>query len=400
VNVDVKQTFSARRRLLFLYFFTFAVGGASWLVRLPGVRTELNISVAVLGWVLFAGAVGAMSSLLAAGLFVARFGARKAVILGFTLLGVGQLIQALSLIFLFVPGVAVGGLVAGLGYGIGDVGINVDGADLEKSSHRSLLPQLHGAYSLGALLGAGLGTLLIAMHFPISWQMMIIATATTAIAWATYRMLPDATGKATETPVPSETEKQMPRKIPAPSRRILFLGFGIMGLSLAEGGANDWLALSFVDGYSADAVTAGVGFAVLTCFMVITRFVGGRIVDRFGRVLALRVTIGLGVVGVVLVMSGVNVALAMLGAALWGIGVALGFPLFISAASDGPSGSRDVSTVTSFGYAAFLAGPPTLGFLGQALGLLPMFGLLALALLAALWFAGAAKSLDSSARAH
>ena len=387
----VTKSFRSQAVILFAYFFVFGVGGASWLVRLPDVRSYINVSTAVLGWVLFAGSVGALTSLLLSGRFVARFGARTAVVVGFTVLGAGQIIQALSLVGESPLGVALGGLISGLGYGIGDVGINVEGAELEKLRGKSLLPQLHGAYSLGALAGAGIGTLAIVTHFSLVIQMITIACITTAIAWFTYRQLPASTGK-THVVDGGERSKREPVVL---SKRILFLGLGIMGLSLAEGGSNDWLALSVVDDYKLDTTTAGITFAIMTLAMVITRFSGGRLVDRFGRVFALR-TLGIaGVVGILIVILSPTIYFAWVGAALWGAGVALGFPLFISAAADGENSSQRVATVTTFGYAAFLVGPPLLGFLGQSWGLLNMFYLLAFFVACAVYFAGEAKPLSS-----
>ena len=389
--VPETKSFRFQAVILFAYFLVFGVGGASWLVRLPEVRSYINVSTSVLGWVLFAGSVGALTSLLMSGRFVARLGARNAVVVGFTVLGIGQVISALSLISGSPVGVALGGLVSGLGYGIGDVGINVEGAELEKVRGKSLLPQLHGAYSLGALAGAGIGTLAIVTHFSLVVQMISIACFTTAIAWFTFRQLPASTGK-THVVDGGEKAKREPVVL---SKRILFLGLGIMGLSLAEGGSNDWLALSVVDDYKLDTTTAGITFAIMTLAMVITRFSGGKIVDRYGRVFALR-TLGIaGVVGILIVILSPTIYLAWIGAALWGAGVALGFPLFISAAADGENSSQRVATVTTFGYVAFLVGPPLLGFLGQSWGLLNMFYLLAFFVACAVYFAGEAKPLVS-----
>ena len=388
------SAFRPQAIILFLYFLVFGVGGASWLVRLPDVRSYIDVSTALLGWVLFAGSVGAMTALIASGRFVARFGARTAVVLGFTTLGIGQVIQAISLLEASAWGVAVGGLVAGLGYGIGDVGINVEGAELEKMRGKSLLPQLHGAYSLGALAGAGIGTVAIISNFSLVIQMIVIAVITTTIAWVTYRKLPLATGR-THVVAAVEQVKRQPVTL---SKRIIFLGLGIMGLSLAEGGSNDWLALSVVDDYQLDTTTAGITFAIMTLAMVITRFSGGKLVDRFGRVFALRALGTAGVIGILLVILSPTIYLAWVGAALWGAGVALGFPLFISAAADGENSSQRVATVTAFGYAAFLVGPPLLGFIGQAWGLLNMFYLLAFFVACAVYFAGAAKPLTTESK--
>jgi MFS family permease len=219
--------------------------------------------------------------------------------------------------------------------------------------------------------------------------MIVIAIITTSIAWFTYKKLPADTGKSLVTTAGVKAKRERV----VLSRRILFLGLGIMGLSLAEGGSNDWLALSVVDDYKLDTTTAGITFAIMTLAMVITRFSGGKLVDRFGRVFALRLLGIAGVAGILILILSPTIYLAWVGAALWGAGVALGFPLFISAAADGENSSQRVATVTTFGYIAFLVGPPLLGFLGQAWGLLNMFYLLAFFVACAVYFAGAAKPL-------
>jgi MFS family permease len=130
--------------------------------------------------------------------------------------------------------------------------------------------------------------------------------------------------------------------------------------------------------------------------MTIARFFGGNIVDRLGRHRALRIFAVAGVAGILLVVLSQNLVLAYIGSALWGIGVALGFPLFISAAGEGEDSARKVSFVTTAGYAAFLVGPPLLGFIGEAIGILQMFYLLALFMAAAAYFASATKATSKS----
>src|SRR5699024_10140894 len=71
---------------------------------------------------------------------------------------------------------------------------------------------------------------------------------------------------------------------------------------------------------------------------------------------------------------------------LWGLGASLGFPLALSAAGDsGPNPAARVALASVIGYLAFLVGPPTLGFLGEEIGLRGALVVpLAVALLAAL----------------
>ncbi len=66
-----------------------------------------------------------------------------------------------------------------------------------------------------------------------------------------------------------------------------------------------------------------------------------------------------------------TVPTSAIGTVLWGIGAALGFPVGMSAAADEPErAAARVSVVSAIGYTAFLAGPPLIGFLAEATGVL------------------------------
>ncbi len=46
---------------------------------------------------------------------------------------------------------------------MGEVAVNVDGAMLEQAASKTLLPALHGCFSAGTLIGAGLGYLTLSL---------------------------------------------------------------------------------------------------------------------------------------------------------------------------------------------------------------------------------------------
>jgi cyanate permease len=71
----------------------------------------------------------------------------------------------------------------------------------------------------------------------------------------------------------------------------------------------------------------------------------------------------------VLFIFGPGVVLAFAGAALWGAGTSLGFPVGMSAGADEPAlAAPRVGVVSTIGYCAFLGGPPLVGFLAQRHG--------------------------------
>lgn len=375
----------------------FGLCGSSWIVRLPEVRSLLDLTTAGLGWLLVSGSVGALIALLNSGRYISRFGARHAIGVGFGLLAVSMIIMGAGAIAGSLPVVIVGGLVSGAAFGLGDVGINVEGADLEKQARRSLLPQLHGAYSLGTFAGAGVGTLCGALVIDLFWQQTVLAVSLALVVSFSLRYLPGNTGiPAFESEQESGKATSNPRQTRSRTRlttRLLFLGIGILGVTLAEGAANDWLTIAVVDDFNLSATVAGITFACAMTGMVVVRFTGGRAVDRWGRVVALRASAIVGILGVLTIIFAPTIYLAWAGAAMWGAGVALGFPLFISAATDGENSSGRVAVVSTFGYIAFLVGPPLLGFLGESWGVLNMFYVVAGLLVVSVVFAGAAKPL-------
>lgn len=83
------------------------------------------------------------------------------------------------------------------------------------------------------------------------------------------------------------------------------------------------------------------------------------------------------------------VSVSRTAALTWGIGISLGFPACISAAADHPTNAdRRVSFVSICGYATFLVGPPTIGFIAEHAGILDAFWLAAGTLAKAVLCAG------------
>jgi MFS family permease len=166
--------------------------------------------------------------------------------------------------------------------------------------------------------------------------------------------------------------------------RTLAIGFMVLAFTLAEGSANDWLALSLIDGYDARHWVGVVGFALFVASMTTGRLLGPIALDRFGRARSMLGSAAAATIGVLVVVWSGVAALAVVGIVLWGFGAALGFPVGMSAAGDDPARSaRRVSVVSTIGYGAFLAGPPLLGFVGDQVGTLRSLLVIAIAMVPA-----------------
>jgi MFS family permease len=382
-----------------IYFTIFGLTFSSLMVRLPLVRELVDVTTSELGLILFFGSIGSITSVTLAGRFIARFGTKVAVITGVSIVTAGFVGQVSFIANGSAVGYAVFALVAGLGMGVADVGINVDGAAIEAATGKTALPKMHAGFSIGSLAGAGIGIFATQINFDLFWQIVILSAITMAVPLTTARFLPAGNG-IEERKQAKGSKVREPRAAIWKDRRIIFLAIGILGITLAEGASNDWLTIALVDDYQESDANAGIAYAVLLGAMTVTRFFGGNIADRFGKARTLQVLAFGGIIGLLLIIFGGNLYLAWLGALLWGCGVALGFPLYLSAAGEGEDPARKVAFVASSGYLAFLVGPPLLGFLGQAWGVTNMFFVLVAALVVTFIFATGAGNTKGAGSGH
>lgn len=77
--------------------------------------------------------------------------------------------------------VVIGVVIFGLGKGMCDVAMNVEGAANERALGRTLMPLFHASFSMGTIVGAGIGAAAerlgvpIAVHLAVIGALMIVA---------------------------------------------------------------------------------------------------------------------------------------------------------------------------------------------------------------------------------
>jgi predicted MFS family arabinose efflux permease len=344
----------------------FVINGlalASWLSRLPAIREGLGLTPGGIGLLLLCLSAGTVLALPLSGAVVGRLGPARTVAVAAVIGSAGLLVMAAGLAAASIPLVAVGMFGYGVGTSSWDVAMNVEAADVERRLDRTIMPRFHAGFSAGTIAGALLGAGCARLGIDLAGQL----TATVVVVLA---VVPLATRAFT--PVPEDhKERAASLRVADAWRepRTLTIGLLVLAFALAEGIANDWVALALVDGYGASESLAATGFAVFVSAMTLGRLFGGALIERRGRVTTLRLTGALVAVGVAVVVWSPGVPGAFVGAALWGVGASLGFPLGMTAAADDERrAAARVSVVSSIGYAAFLGGPPLLGLLADAFG--------------------------------
>ena len=274
----VRPPAAARVAVAMLFFMNGALF-ASWVARIPAIRSALGLSHATLGLVLLAAALGALIAMPVAGWCVSRFGSRRvsqiaAIVFGAILPGLALApnasLLALSLLFL------------GAGNGALDVAMNAQAVAVEKCYGRPILSSFHGLWSLGALSGAGIGGLAAAAqitplkHFSAAALLLGGATA----AFALPRLI-EAGDAQRRQPPGSDGER---RKFVWPSPALLALGALAFCIMLGEGAMADWSAIFLREICGVGEGWAAAGYAAFALAMAAARFSGDSLSARFGPV--------------------------------------------------------------------------------------------------------------------
>ena len=232
------------------------------------------------------------------------------------------------------------------------------------------MPWFHASWSFGTVAGSAVGAAAafagidVALHLGVIGVVQIVG-AVLVIRWIpTDAALAEQNGD--ETPVTFRERMSIWL-----NPRTLLIGLLVLGMAFTEGSANDWIAIGFIDDRGFDNGQGALMFGVFTVAMTVGRLAGVPLLDRFGRVPVLRGAALAAAVGLAIVILVPIIPLAVVGVVLWGLGASLGFPVGMSAAADDPrTAAASVSAVATVGYAAFLIGPPLIGFVGEHIGVL------------------------------
>jgi MFS family permease len=354
----------AERLAVATLFFLNGVVLASWVPHIPAVKARHGASDAQLGLVLLAMALGAMIALPLAGWLIGRFGSRTV-----TRASASAFCLALPLPVLgpSLPLVALALVVLGTCNGLLDVAMNTQAATVERRYGRALMSSFHALFSVGGVAGALLAGAAMAAGVGDWTHVFIISVGALAAA-----------GVALPRLAPSEPDHERPGPVfVRPSGVLLGLGaLAFLGL-LAEGAMGDWSTVYLHDTLAAAPAVSAAGFAAFSLTMAAGRFAGDRLVDGFGASTVVRVSSTVAATGLAAALLVAHPAAAVVGFGLVGVGIANVIPVLFGAAARvaGTEAGRGLAAVATTGYLGFLAGPPLIGVVADAIGLGSALGL-------------------------
>ncbi|MFD2828700.1 MFS transporter [Leeuwenhoekiella polynyae] len=339
-------------------FATLNIIFGTWAIYIPEITSKLAISEGELGFAVFFMALGTLSMIPFVPKIIQFLGVGKTAliaILGFCSVFLGPFL--VETYFFLCASLFVVGLFSGLL----DVTINTLVTEIEKRDEVHFMSVSHGFFSLGGMLGAGIGSLLIP-YLAIPWQHMasvsLLLIFANLILCSNYLHL-----KTTE----AESEGSLKLRNLRPLIGLALIGFLVMA---AEGAIVDWSALYLEKVSLAAATLVGLGYTIFNGTMALGRFFGDAISARFGSRFIMIVGCFVATLGFGLVLTETTM-IVLAGFGLVGIGLSIVVPeLFrYSGNLKGIQASEGISFIAGTGFVGLLLGPVFLGFLAETFSL-------------------------------
>lgn len=353
--------------------------------RYPELVESIGLSNTAFGLAIGLGPIGGLLS----GLFAARlmggFGSARVAV-------VAQIIASTSHLLVYTAGswlwLALSLGLAAAADAITDISMNAHGMRVERRYRRSIMNSYHGWWSLGAVTGGLFGAAAAQLGLPLWVQGVAGLLVFGALAAGSFRFLltgHDSTER-TGAPAVSSPSAGSAHEVPADATgqglRIAGMSLRALGLVSAlgmvlvfagstEDAGNTWGALFMGGTFAVSPFLAGMAFVAMQGAQTIGRFTGDAVVDRLGDRTTARLGALIGMTGMSLALLMPSPALALVGFAAAGWGVATLFPAAFRAADELPGVPTGVgiTVVGWFARLGFFLTPPLVGALADALTL-------------------------------
>jgi MFS family permease len=358
-NVVPGNTLTRLRITLTVFFALDGFVFAGWVARIPAIKEQTNASASALGLALLGVSAGAVVTMTFTGRLCRRYGNHPMTVILAVLLCLSIALPPLTHSPLALGAVL---FVFGMAYGGINVAFNSAAVDLVTTLRRPIMPSFHAAFSLGGMVGAGLGAVVAAHLSPTRHLLGLTVVGLLVTAVAGRQLL------RIEPPVPPERTAPRAgarRRLDGRTRGLVIV-FGLIALCTAygEGAMADWGALHLQEDLAASPGVAAVGYSCFALTMTVGRLTGTTLLEQLGRTRTVVAGGTTAAAGMLLGSLAPSLWAALLGFGIAGLGLANLFPVAVERAGTlaGPTG---VAIASTLGYGGMLLGPPAIGFMAD-----------------------------------
>ena len=359
-SVRTPSLATLRLSMRILFFAMGSVFGA-WASRIPDVKRALALSDGALGLALFAGPAGEFCAITVTALVIRRIGSKAVMVMGLPLYGATLALVGAAPSFAWLAAALFG---FGFACNYYNIALNAQAVAVEVMHKRPVMSSFHGMWSLGGVAGGIAGSAAASLGAAPAWHFLAAASAAAASALLLRNSI-------LQHDPPRKTAPRRRGRLANPSSFILLLGFIAFANMATEGTMYDWSAVFFAQVVQPADHLVRAGFVACMCAMVTGRFLGDRLVARFGPVRVLQTGGVFVACGIVLACLRPSVLWSTAGFALVGLGMSPAIPLCYSltARSRRVEPSVGISLISSIGFFGILCSPALTGFLAECFGL-------------------------------
>ncbi len=329
----------------------------TWVLYIPRVKEKLSLNDSELGLAIFFLALGILTFLPLAPYLSRKVGTGR-----YTKIGI--ILFAISFIFpLLAPNytlLCLSLFIVGAFSGTTDIAMNALVSEIEKKDSRNFMSATHGFFSLGGVIGTGVGSLLIAFNISPFWHMLSVASfiiITNLLLSKHYHLITEER--------PSGSKAKYNFKNLKPLFGLALIAFIVMN---SEGAVEHWSGLYLLEVVKINSENlAGLGFIIFSSSMTIGRFFGDKISEGIGSMKIILLGLVVAIVGYGFILYS-TFLVTIIGFGILGLGLSVLVPeLFrIAGKTKGVSSSLGISFVSGLGFIGFLAGPVVLGFISNS----------------------------------
>jgi MFS family permease len=366
------------------FFFISGFSYAAWASRIPSIQQQLHLSEAQLGSMLFALPVGLLGTMPLTNYLLGKYGSRSIMLFGaiffsvmLSLAGFATKPWQLTIIL----------LCFGSSRNLLNLSMNAQSVSVQALFKQSIITTFHGVWSMAGFAGAALGYLMVKWNVAVSWHWPVVGMSMLLLALFMYK----------NTLHVSPAPKQRKPIFSLPDKHLLKFSLIAFVCMSCENTMYDWSAIYFEKAVHSSKPTATGAFVLYMVAMTTGRFLGDKLVNRFGAKTILRnsgICITTGLFLAVLFPYEITAAI---GFVLVGLGVACVVPLVFSIASSSKSisSASAIASISTVGYFGFLMVPPLVGFVAEAAGMRTAYGVIALLASTMIFFVSKIKEAGS-----
>ncbi len=335
-------------------FFTFGMIYASWGIHIPTLKEKFELSEAMLSFALFVVAAGSIVVITQIGPWITRTGNRAACTIG------GLLMCGCAALILYIPWFTPLLLLLalfGAGIAVLDVAMNAEASAVETALGQPIMSSLHGMYSVGGIVGAAGGGLLLSHGMTPSAHFALTAAIGGALVLLTRPAL---------LAIPASTHAQTPpstRSSRSAMRGVWALGTIAFIALIAEGAMYDWLTVYMQEVLKASQGISSAAYAAFSAGMAIGRFSGDAMRARIGSERLLFISSAVASLAMLIGFLLSHPAAALISFTLAGLGFANLMPILTIAAAriNGVPAAEGIARVAGMAYTGLLIGPVLIG---------------------------------------